>query len=92
MNRKNFPLFLMLGAGVVICIITFIKKYTMLEKLVSLFVVLIIFYVLGCILVWTVDYFEKQNEEKLKEEEEVIEEELETQEDAEQDVKQEDEE
>ena len=35
--------------------------------------VLVIFYVLGSILVGTMNYFEKQNEEKLKEEGEVIE-------------------
>lgn len=90
MNRKNLPLLLMLTAGAVTCIITFIQKYTIFEKLVALFFVLIIFYVLGCILMWTLDYFEKQNEEKLMEEGEVIEKESETQENAEQDVKQED--
>lgn len=73
MNRKNIPLLLMLTAGAVTCIITFVKRYTMIAKLVSLFVVLVIFYVLGSILIWTMDYFEKQNEEKLKEEGEVIE-------------------
>ena len=89
MNRKNLPLLLMLTAGAVTCIITFIQKYTMFEKLVSLFAVLIIFYVLGSVLVWTLDYFERQNEEKLKEEGEVIEKESEINENAEQDVKQE---
>lgn len=73
MNRKNIPLLLMLTAGAVTCIITFVKRYSIIAKLVSLFVVLVIFYVLGSILIWTMDYFEKQNEEKLKEEGEVIE-------------------
>lgn len=85
MNRKNLPLFLMLTAGVVTCIITFIEQYTMLEKLVALFVVLLVFYVLGSVLKWTLDYFEKQNEERLMEEGEVIEKESENTENAEQD-------
>ena len=77
MNRKNMPLLLMLTAGAVTCIITYIEQYSMNAKLISLFVVLLIFYVLGSILKWTLDYFEQQNEQKLKEEGEVIEKELE---------------
>ena len=77
MNRKNLPLLLMLTAGAVTCIITYIEKYTMVEKLVSLFFVLLLFYILGCIMKWTLDYFEKQNEERLMEEGEVIEKEAE---------------
>ncbi len=71
------PLLLMLTAGAVTCIITYIEKYTMVEKLVSLFFVLLLFYILGCIMKWTLDYFEKQNEERLMEEGEVIEKEAE---------------
>ncbi len=77
MNRKNLPLLLMLTAGAVTCIITFIEEYTMTEKLVALFVVLLIFYVLGSVLKWTLDFFEQQNEARLKEEGEVIEKESE---------------
>ncbi len=73
MDRKNLPLLLMLVAGIVTCVITFIEKYTMIAKLVSLFVVLLLFYVLGSVLKWTLDFFDRQNEEKLKEEGEVIE-------------------
>lgn len=81
MNRKNLPLLLMLTGGAVTCIITFIERYTMAEKLVSLFVVLLIFCVLGSILKWTLDFFERQNEERLREEGEVIEKESENSED-----------
>lgn len=73
MNRKNLPLILMLTAGVVTCIITYVQEYSMVAKLVSLFVVLLVFYVLGSILKGTLDYFERQNEQKLREEGEVIE-------------------
>lgn len=73
MNRKNIPLLLMLPAGAVTFIITVIQKYAMVEKLAILLAVLVLFYLLGSILVWTLDYFDRQNEEKRKEEGEVIE-------------------
>ena len=57
--------------------ITFLEHYTVFEKLVSLLVVLVIFLMLGNVLKWTLDYFDRQNEEKLKAEGEVIEKELE---------------
>lgn len=77
MNRKNMPLILMLIAGAVTCIITFIQNYSVLGKLVSLLIVLLIFYFLGSVLRWTLDYFDRQNEKKSKEEGEVIEKEAE---------------
>lgn len=80
MNRRNLPLLLMLTAAAVTTIITFIQQYSMLDKLVSLFVVMLIFYVLGSVLKWTLDYFDKQNEKRRLEEGEVIEKEAEGQE------------
>lgn len=80
MNRKNLPLLLMLTAAAVTSIITFIRQYSMLEKLVSLFVVMLVFYALGSVLKWTLDYFDKQNEKRRLEEGEVIEKEAEGQE------------
>ncbi len=77
MNRKNLPLLLMLSAGAVTCIITYIEGYSIMAKLVSLFVVLLLFFLLGSVLKWTLDYFDRQNEEKLMEEGEVIEKDLE---------------
>lgn len=73
MNRKMIPPLLMLSAGAVTCIITFIKRYTILEKLLTLFISLLVFYLLGSILKWTLDYFDKVNEKKQAEEGEVIE-------------------
>jgi len=64
MNRKNLPLLLMLTAGAVTCVITYIMDYSMMTKLVSLFLILILFYLFGSILKWTLDFFEKQNAEK----------------------------
>ena len=73
MNRKNIPLLLMLTAGAVTCIITYLKKYPVNTQLIALFVVLVVYYILGNVLIWTLGYFEKQNEEKRAEEGEVIE-------------------
>ena len=77
MNRRNVPLILMLAAGAVTCVITFIQNYSILAKLVSLFVVLLVFYFLGSLLRWTLDYFDSENEKKKDEEGEVIEKEAE---------------
>lgn len=68
MNRKNLPLLLMLTAGAVTCVITYVMEYSMVTKLVSLFLVLILFYVLGSILKWTLDFFDRQNAEKREKE------------------------
>ena len=77
MNRKNLPMVLMLLAGAITCIITFIRAYAMVERLGILLGVLVLFYLLGSILVWTLNYFDMQNEKKRKEEGEVIEKEAE---------------
>ena len=68
MNRKNLPLLLMLTAGAVTCIITYIMDYSMVAKLASLFFILILFYTFGSILKWTLDFFDRQNEEKKEKE------------------------
>ena len=68
MNRKNIPLILMLVAGAVTCIITYIQEYSIVDKLVSLLIVLLIFYALGSILSYTLNRFEEQIEQKRQEE------------------------
>ena len=73
MDRKNLPLLMMLTAGAVMCIISYVQRFTILAKLVSLFVVLLVFYLLGSVLVWILNRFEQQNEERLREEGEMIE-------------------
>ena len=69
MSRKNLPLLLMLFAGAITCIITYVKEYSLTAKLVSLFLVLLLFYFLGSVLMWTLDSFEKQNQQKKEERE-----------------------
>ena len=64
MNKNKIPLLLMLIAGATACIITLLCNYSTLERLVILFCVLLLFYCLGSVLKWTMEYFEKQNEKK----------------------------
>lgn len=73
MNRNNLPLVLMLVTGAITCVINLVRGYPMLNQLTALFIVLVLFYILGSILKWTLDYFDKQNEQKAAEEGEVIE-------------------
>ena len=79
MNKKNLPLLLMLASGIVTCIYTFILQYSTLRKLVSLFIVMLTFYVLSIIVIWVVDCFKAESEKQLEEEGEAIEEDAEGQ-------------
>ena len=73
MNRNNMPLILMLTAGAITWIIAAVNRYTVTAQLVVVFIVLLIFYFLGSALKWTLDYFDKHNDQKNKESGEVIE-------------------
>lgn len=70
MNRKIMPVVLMLVTGALTCIATYIKNYTILEKLVALFFTMLIFYTIGCFVKYVLDSFDKQNEQRRLEEEE----------------------
>lgn len=76
MNRKMLPLCMMLIAGAITVILTFIMEYSMKDRLLALFIVLLIFYFLGSVIQWIMAEFEKQNQEKAMEEGEVIEKEV----------------
>ncbi len=78
MYRRFLPSILMLTAGAVTCIITMIRQYPMLTQLLVLFAVLLLFYFLGSIIKWTLDYFDKQNAKPDGEVGEVIEKEIES--------------
>lgn len=67
MKKKNFPLLLMLTAGFITALMTMVWEYPLKTKLAALLLVLLVFYLLGSIVVWLLDYFDKQN--KAKEEE-----------------------
>ena len=58
MKRKLLPLTLMLIAGLVTVIITFIRGYSIIYKLVSLLIVFLIFYCIGSVIVYFLDNFD----------------------------------
>lgn len=68
MNRKTMPLLLMLTAGAVTCVITFVRNFSILDKLLALLITLVIFYILGSVLKWTLDYFDSRNEKNQEDE------------------------
>mgnify|MGYP006968136595 FL=1 len=70
MNRKNMPLILMLTAGACTCIVTMVQAYSVLASLVALFAVMLLFYCLGSGVRLLLDHFDRQNEEKAKQEQE----------------------
>ena len=73
MNRKFLPLILMLVAGLVTVIITFIRGYSIIYKLVSLLIVFVIFFILGSVIVYFLDHFDKVNSASEEVEETVVE-------------------
>lgn len=73
MERKMIPLALMLAAGAVCSIVCFVQGYDAFTMLLVLFIVLLVFYVLGCVIKRVMDAFEKENEARKKAEGEVIE-------------------
>lgn len=62
-RRKLLPVLIMLLAGAMAAILLAIGKYEIKKMLWILFVVLLVFYILGCILKWSLDHIDKQNEE-----------------------------
>ncbi len=81
MDRKNIPLLFMLTAGAVTAIITFVRELPLVERMVWLFSVMLLFFVLGSVIKWTLDFFDNQNEQRRLKDGEVIEKEAEGQED-----------
>lgn len=73
MNRKYLPMVLMLLAGAITCVITLVRHYEQLRALVVLFIVLLVFYLIGCAIVWMLNSFDAQNEKSSLHEGEVIE-------------------
>lgn len=76
MKRKLFPPFLMLFAGAIFSIIMVRFHYDTKTMLGILLLVLISFYIIGCLVKFMLDRFEKQIEEKKLDEGEVIEKEV----------------
>ncbi len=73
MNRKTLPLLLMLTAGALTVGITFLKSYPLPGILLSLLIVMTVFYLIGLWIKSMLDYFEKQNAKRAAAEGEVVE-------------------
>ena len=63
MDKKNIPLILMLVAGAVTWIVTFLNHYESLVSFLILFGVMVLFYVIGTLIQWMFVSFEKKNAE-----------------------------
>lgn len=63
MNTKIIPAILSLLAGIVALIVTYIRKATLIEILTTLFIVLLSFYIFGCIIKAIMDKYVAEKEE-----------------------------
>jgi hypothetical protein len=61
MSRKMIPLLLMLVAGAVTCVVTFLRDDPVIVKMTALLAVMLLFYFMGSILKWALNYFDQQN-------------------------------
>ena len=73
MKRKLLPLTMMLCAGLVTAVITFIRGDSIIYKLASLLIVFLVFFAIGSAIVMCLDHFDKVNSKEEKIEDEVIE-------------------
>ncbi len=83
MKRKLLPSFIMLSAGLIASIRTYLLHYDVKKSLIIILIVLVIFYGIGSGLKFMLDIFEAQNEQKALDEGEVIAKEAEDEEGAE---------
>lgn len=72
-RRKMIPPFVMLLAGAVVSIAMRLMRYDTRTMLIVLLCVLLVFYIIGCLIKYMMDRFERQIEEKKAQEGEVIE-------------------
>ena len=71
MNTKKIPAIISLAAGLVSLIVTYISKEELLSVLTTLFIVLLSFYILGCILKVIIDKLTAEKEPEEEEEKEL---------------------
>ncbi len=64
MNRNSLRLVIMLVAGAIAVIFTYIWDYSILGKLSAILTVLLVFYLLGSVIKWTLDGFDRQNRQQ----------------------------
>lgn len=62
MNTKKIPAIVMLLAGLVVCIVTYIERYEFRDILKILMIVLIVFLIIGLVIKWLFDSFDISND------------------------------
>lgn len=75
MKRKNIPIIMMLVAGIISSLFTMIRGETLLYRMTVLLCTMLLFYGLGQLLYNTLNYFDRENEERLAAEKALLEEE-----------------
>ncbi len=73
MNTKRIPAIIMLLAGAVTCIVTYLNGYDTKDMLIALFWVLILFLIIGIVVKKILDSFQMPDENAVDDEGEVIE-------------------
>lgn len=68
MKRKYVPVIMMLVAGIISCLFTMIRGETLLYRMVVLLITMLLFYGLGQLLYSVLNYFDRENEKRLAEE------------------------
>ncbi len=68
MQRNNLPLFFMLIAGTIVSIVMVFNHYALFDMLLRLLLTLLLFFLLGNVLKWCLNYFDKQNRKAQEEE------------------------
>lgn len=73
MKTKKIPAIIMLSAGSVTCIATYLNHYSLKEMLIALIIVLVIFLIVGYVIKMVLDSFELPEEDEAENDGEVVE-------------------
>lgn len=69
MRRKYIPVIMMLVSGIISCLFTMLRGETLLYRMAVLLITMLFFYGLGQLLYGVLNYFDRENERRLAEEE-----------------------
>lgn len=69
MKRKYIPVIMMLVSGIISCLFTMLRGETLLYRMAVLLITMLLFYGLGQLLYGVLNYFDRENEKRLAQEE-----------------------
>lgn len=69
MKRKYIPVIMMLVSGIISCLFTMLRGETLLYRMAVLLITMLLFYGLGQLLYSVLNYFDRENEKRLAQEE-----------------------